>query len=174
MTLYRDRGTAKRPKRPGAKFIDVYSLKVRLTGGPLTEAFQKANPLVERTIEMRGDQTLHELHKAIFRAFEREEERLYQFDFEATAHDPVAKVFVRQKTDGVQNERIAADQTLMFLRLKVADTFQYLFDFEANWKHAIDVLAIEREATGARYPRIKDEVGASPLQLPAQDFVIRL
>lgn len=47
----------------------IYAFKVSL----------KDAPRIWRKIEVRGDQTLHQLHKAIFNAFERFEEHLYAF-----------------------------------------------------------------------------------------------
>jgi hypothetical protein len=45
----------------------------------MTESFLKKNRVVSRTIQIRGDQTLAELHRAIFDAFDREEEHMYEF-----------------------------------------------------------------------------------------------
>jgi hypothetical protein len=39
----------------------------------------KANPLVSRTIQIRGNQTLAKLHKAIFDTFDRDDEHMYEF-----------------------------------------------------------------------------------------------
>ena len=44
--------------------------------GPLTKAYVKKNPEVLRTIRIRGDQTLEDLHHAIFDAYDREDEVL--------------------------------------------------------------------------------------------------
>ena len=57
----------------------IYTLEVFLIGGPVTEEFAKKNPVVSRTIQIRGDQSLTDLHDAIFRAFNREEEHLFEF-----------------------------------------------------------------------------------------------
>ena len=47
--------------------------------GPLLKNFVKRNPIISRTLEIRGDQTLEELHRAIFKAFDRTEEHMYEF-----------------------------------------------------------------------------------------------
>lgn len=57
----------------------LFRLSVAIIGGPMTKAFLKKNPEVYRVIEMRGDQTLASLHEAIFDAFKRDDEHLYQF-----------------------------------------------------------------------------------------------
>src|SRR5919204_654905 len=56
----------------------LYTLQVSLTGGPSAEAYQ--GQVISRTIEMRGSQSLHDLHKVIFKAFDRVEEHLYEFN----------------------------------------------------------------------------------------------
>jgi hypothetical protein len=45
----------------------------------MSEEFVKENQVVLRKIEIRGDQTLEDLHIAIFDAFDREEEHLYEY-----------------------------------------------------------------------------------------------
>jgi len=49
----------------------LYTLEVILLDGYMTEEFAKANPVISRTIEIRADQTLNQLHRAIFEAFDR-------------------------------------------------------------------------------------------------------
>src|SRR5581483_1046862 len=80
-----DRTVAERAKGKAAATADtrppasLYVLKVFLTGGPISAKF--ANKEVSRTIEIRGDQTLAQLHNAIFQAFDRWDEHLYEFQF---------------------------------------------------------------------------------------------
>lgn len=45
----------------------------------MTAKFAKKNKTVARTIQIRGKQTLHDLHAAIFDAFDRKEDHLYEF-----------------------------------------------------------------------------------------------
>jgi len=40
----------------------LFTLEVALIGGPVTEEFVDENPVVSRTIEIGGDQTLEDLH----------------------------------------------------------------------------------------------------------------
>jgi hypothetical protein len=49
----------------------LYTLEVFLLSGPITETFAKKNPVISRTIQIRGDHTLKELHRAIFDALGR-------------------------------------------------------------------------------------------------------
>ena len=69
--------TAVKHQSPGTR--QLYTLKVFLTDGPITKAF--AGKEISHTIQMRGDQTLQALHRAIFKAFDREEEHLHEFNF---------------------------------------------------------------------------------------------
>ena len=82
------KGTAIQPaavksKRTGAP--QLYPLKVFLTDGPIPKAF--AGKEISRSIQMRGDQTLQALHRAIFKAFDREEEPLHEFNFGTGPYD---------------------------------------------------------------------------------------
>ena len=43
----------------------IYTLDVSLLSGPITKQFARKNQSVVRTIQIRGDQTLEQLHEAI-------------------------------------------------------------------------------------------------------------
>lgn len=58
-----------------------YTLEIQIDDGPMTEEFVERNPVVSRTIQIRSDQTLDQLHRAIFRAFERDDAHMYEFRF---------------------------------------------------------------------------------------------
>jgi hypothetical protein len=67
--------SAKRVERratggPRAQSPRHYTLEVFIISGPVTEKFLKRNPEICRTIQIRGDQTLEDLHHAIFDAFD--------------------------------------------------------------------------------------------------------
>jgi len=57
----------------------LYVLEVFLVEGPITEEFAAENPVVSRTIEIKGRNTLAQLHTIIFKAFDREDEHMYEF-----------------------------------------------------------------------------------------------
>jgi len=67
----------KAPDRPTSPPANLYVLSIFLTGGPVNKKF--ANKVVNRVIEIRGDQTLGQLHEAIFEAYDRWEQHLYEF-----------------------------------------------------------------------------------------------
>jgi hypothetical protein len=72
----------------------LYTLEVILMSGPLAKKFVKKNPVISRTIQMRGDQTLEDLHQAIFDAFGRWEEHMYEFQFGKGPMDPKSPRYV--------------------------------------------------------------------------------
>ena len=63
---------------PPAALNRVYTLDVTLVGGPVAE--DDIDEEIVRRINILGRQTLHDLHEAIFDAFERWEEHLYEFN----------------------------------------------------------------------------------------------
>jgi Domain of unknown function (DUF6398)/Plasmid pRiA4b ORF-3-like protein len=70
----------------------LYTLDVCIVDGPVTEKLIKKNPLMSRTIAIKGDQTLADLHRIIFQAFDREEEHMYEFQVGgAGPNDPQAQ-----------------------------------------------------------------------------------
>ena len=148
----------------------LYTLDVFLVGGPLADEFVEQNPVVSRTIAIRADQTLAELHGAIFTAFDRDEQHLYEFQVGGQGpHDPNATCYgvpmARQHTYG--GGKPAGDVTrtrLGSLGLHVGDAFGYWFDFGDDWWHQINVVAIQPEAPAGTYPRVTTRVGASPPQ----------
>src|SRR5260370_26208206 len=66
-----NRAAASRAATPA----NLYVLSIFLLSGPTST--KSAYKLVSRVIEIRGDQTLDELHHAIFQAYDRWEEHLY-------------------------------------------------------------------------------------------------
>lgn len=107
----------------------IYRLVGFIVGGPITEEFAKQNPEMSRTIEMRGDQTLEDLHHAIFAAFEREDEYLDEFQFGKKAMDPRNKCYVLpsasedSRPGGRPPAGLVGQTTLDSLGLKQGDPF---------------------------------------------------
>ncbi len=166
------RPPARKSKRneSGKKRLDT--LDVSLVGGPVTEEFVKANKEVRRTIQIRGDQTLAKLHEAIFDAFDRDEEHMYEFQLSTRLHDRRAKRYVLpmdiddpfsgpdSRAESVTRTRIES------MGLKLKQTFIYWFDFGDDWFHQIEVVGIDDEIPKGRYPAITGRVGESPPQYP--------
>ena len=149
----------------------LYTLEVFLYDAPVAEEFAKANPVVSRTIEIRGDQTLADLHDAIFKAFDRWEEHMYEFHFGKGPHDysegrygissppgPFARLRGEKRTQD------AAKTRLDTLGLTDETVFGYWFDFGDDWYHQVNVVAIGEAKPRVTYPRITARVGQSPPQ----------
>jgi len=60
-----------------SKLSKLYTLKVNLFLVPITEEYGGCE--ISRTILIKGNQTLHTLHNAIFDAYERFDSHLYAF-----------------------------------------------------------------------------------------------
>jgi len=155
--------------------VQLYTLEVLLLSGPITEKFAKKNPLISRTIKIRGDQTLEDLHDAIFDAFDRFDEHMYEFQFGKGPMDPKALRYVLPNAfemDMGDDKRPACrvDQTTLdSLGLEVGSSFGYWFDFGDDWWHQIDVAAIEETVPTGKYPKVTKKAGKSPPQYADED-----
>jgi Plasmid pRiA4b ORF-3-like protein/LexA DNA binding domain len=152
---------------PAAPPANLYVLSVFLTGGPVSKKF--ANKVNSRVIEICGDQTLEQLHHAIFQAYDRSDEHLYQFQFGKRPFDPkgpnygVPSPSQRKKRRG-KREGDARTTKLDDLDLKPNRVFGYWFDFGDGWFHQIQVERIEPAILTVTYPRVIKRVGKSPPQ----------
>jgi hypothetical protein len=146
----------------------LYTLEIFFIGGPVTEKFIEKNPVVSRTIEIRGDQTLQNLHRIIFEAFDREEEHMYEFQIGGKGpRYPKAKRYVLREGLKSGSPKPAGDTTrtaIGSLGLKVGQAFGYWFDFGDDWWHQINVVDIRGEAGGKQYPKVTKREGESPPQ----------
>ncbi len=153
----------------------LYTLEVSLLSGPVTGTFIRKNPMIARAIQIRGEQTLEDLHHAIFEAFDREEEHMYEFQVGGKGPmDRRARRYVLPWAldEPFSRRKPAGDLTLTAvesLGLKVDDAFGYWFDFGDDWWHQINVVAIEDAAPRGRYPKVTKRVGKSPPQYAAED-----
>jgi hypothetical protein len=160
---------AKAPSRPAvspspaAPPVNLYVVSVFLRGGPISEKF--AHKVVQRVIEIRGDQTLEQLHRAIFEAFDRWDEHMYQFQFGKRPHDPKGPNY-GIPGPGSEKEGDARTTKLEDLNLKPDRVFGYWFDFGDDWFHQVEVERIEQAIPTVTYPRVIKRVGKSPPQYP--------
>jgi hypothetical protein len=165
---------AQRRRRTGTWVLKddrLFTLDVFIISGPMARRFLKKNRVVSRTIQMRGDQTLEDLHYVVFDAFKRFDQHMYEFQIGGKGPmDPKARRYVlpgafEQPIPGphkpADNVALA---TIGSLGLKVDDAFGYWFDFGDDWWHQINVVAIADEAPRGEYPKVTKRVGASPPQ----------
>jgi len=163
------RRRAKKRKR-GPRDSRLFELEVCLLSGPMTEEFAKRYPVVSRTIQIRGDQTLAELHEAIFDAFDREDEHMYEFQVGGKRPmDPKADRYVMPMAldyplDDSKPDGDVTRTTIGSLGLKVNQAFGYWFDFGDDWWHHVTVRTVQDEAPAGKYPQVTATVGESPPQ----------
>jgi hypothetical protein len=149
----------------------LFTLEVCIIGGPMTAKFARKNKVICRTIQIRGDQTLECLHYAIFDAFDREDEHMYEFRVGGKGPmDPKAKKYML--SGAFENPLPGTPQaagdvmrtTIGSLGLKKDDSFGYWFDFGDDWWHQVYVTDIEERAGRGKYPKVTRRVGKSPPQ----------
>jgi len=150
------------PVVPPAPPANLYVVSVFLKGGPVGKKF--AGKEVSRVIEIRGDQTLEKLHAAIFKAYDRWEEHLYEFQFGERPFDPNGPNYGIPGAADETGNRDARTTTLDDLKLEPERVFGYWFDFGDDWFHQIQVERIEQAIPTVAYPRVIKRVGKSPPQ----------
>jgi hypothetical protein len=142
---------------------NLYVLSVFLAGGPVSEKF--ANKVISRVIEIRGDQTLEQLHNAIFQAYDRWDQHLYEFQLGKRPFDPDGPNYgIPDGTSGKKGPGDARTTKLDDLGLTPQRVFGYWFDFGDNWYHQVQVERIEQAIPTVTYPRVIKRVGKSPPQ----------
>ena len=170
-----------RSRKPAAKVsqpaeqgqVRLYTLEVFIISGPITEKFAKKNPVISRTIQIRGDQTLEDLHHAIFDAFGRFDEHMYEFQFGKGPMDPKAPRYVLPSADEGGEKNPPAGRvdlaTIESLGLEVGRSFGYWFDFGDDWWHQINVEAIDDKVPEGKFPKVTKQEGKSPPQYAEED-----
>jgi Plasmid pRiA4b ORF-3-like protein/LexA DNA binding domain len=163
----RARSAPRRPAVPApAPPANLYVFLVYLTGGPISEKFTQKE--ISRVIEIRGDQTLEELHGAIFKAYDRSDEHLYEFQMGKRPFDPAGPNYgvSDSKPTKKGKTRDARTTKLDDLDLKLHRVFGYWFDFGDQWFHQVQLERIEKAIPTVTYPRVIKRVGKSPPQYP--------
>ena len=159
--------SAREPSRvatvPAAPPATLFVISVTLLSGPIDPAFTRRR--ITRVIEIRGDQTLEQLHLAIFHAFDRSDEHLYEFQFGKRPFDPEGPNYGIPDPDAPKNGYgDASTARLDDLGLKQDRVFGYWFDFGDDWYHQVQVERIEPAIPTVTYPRVTKRVGKSPPQ----------
>jgi hypothetical protein len=169
------RKTKRISQQTSSKKDTLYTMEIFIIDGPVSEKFIKRNPVISRTIEIQGDQTLEDFHRVIFNAFEREEEHMYEFQIGGKGpNDPKAKRYVLAEAfespveETIPKGNISTTR-ISSLKLKLNESFGYWFDFGDDWWHQINVISIKEEIPDGKYPRVINRVGESPPQYPDLD-----
>jgi hypothetical protein len=157
----------KRPSRapavPAAPPVSLYVLAIYLLSGPVPKGF--ANKQISRVIEIRGDQTLEQLHQAIFQAYDRQEHRRYEFQLGKRPFDPDGPTYGPHSPDAKKKQDgDARTATLDDIHIDPHRVFGYCFDMDVQWFHHVQVERIEQAIPTVTYPRVIKRVGKSPPQ----------
>lgn len=163
------KATRKSPSK--VKDSRLFTLDVYLVAGPIEEEFMEKNKVVCRTIQIRGDQTLEDLHNAIFDAYDRYDPHMYQFMIGGeNMRDPESRIYVlpAELDDPFGEDEPAGtvEEPIGSLGLEVGEPFGYWFDFGDDWFHQINVVDIAEKAGRGKFPKITKRIGESPPQYP--------
>jgi len=146
----------------------VFKLKVSLLG----------NEEIYRIIEIIGNQTLNDLHKIIFEAFDRFDEHLYSFyltrgkisnirDVRKYPEYSHPMLLEESLIYGKSKEKFNTEETeIDSLKLKENDRLYYIFDYGDQWWHEIEIISIRNEENPKGYPKVVYAAGESPKQYP--------
>ncbi len=142
----------------------LYTVDVAIISGPVNEEFVSQHPVIARTIAIRGDQTFQALHEAIFDAFDREEEHMYEFQIGGKGpQDPDANRYVSD-ADDPEAAGFVGETQIDAVGLQEEHAFGYWFDYGDDWWHQVSVISITDTIPKGRYPKVTKRVGASPPQ----------
>jgi hypothetical protein len=121
---------------------------------------------VTRSIEVREDQTLVDLHEGIQQAFGWSNDHLYSFWLDGRFWGSPSTEYTApvEADEGVAT----ADVVIAKLRLTPGAKIAYVFDFGDSWRVALG-LKERTEDVGGRYPRVVAGEGEAPPQYPDLD-----
>jgi hypothetical protein len=129
--------------------------------------FDDADPPIWRRMELRGDQTLHDLHEGIQEAFAWDDDHLYAFFLSRKAWDESTEY----SSPSAESGENAASHRLEHLPLKPKQKFLYIFDFGDELRHTITLEAVVPGGVeqGAEYPRMTERQGENVPQYPNEE-----
>ncbi len=106
----------------------LYTVKVFLVGGPVPDEF--GGQVISRAIQLRGDQTLHDLHLVIFEAYDRWDPHVYEFNVGKSLRDR-SRLDIYSGGLGPIEDSCGDPEviTLDDLDLQEGQHFGYIFDF---------------------------------------------
>jgi len=153
--------------------LRAYSLRVYLVRGPFGE--ELVGQKIFRTLKIRSDQTLEDLHHAILCAYEREHDRSYEFYFGRDPYDPIDSQHICREeglnlgqtasADLGQRSAISPQTPLKALKLSEDRLFSYWFDLTEQWLHLVHVLSIDPVDPSEDYPRLIERRGELPTSI---------
>jgi len=158
---FRQRGerTDKAPTRPSA-YSDthfIHRFKVSL----------RDRPDIWRIIDIKGNQMLSSLHKAIFKAFDRFEEHQYSFFLSNKPYDRESE-YTSPGIGADGTSKLATRIRIDSVELYGGPKFLYLFDYGDEWWHNVELISVTERVTRANYPRVVKKQGKSPPQYSSE------
>lgn len=110
-------------------------------------------------IELRADQTLHQLHTAILDAVDFDSDHLYSFYLSGRAWDEDTEY-------ALQKARYSSRTRLADLRLRSKQRWLYLFDYGDQHEFDVQLIATSSDTPHGTYPCLIEQHGQMPLQYP--------
>jgi len=147
----------KAPTRPSA-YSDthfIHRFKVSL----------RDKPDIWRIIDIKENQMLSSLHKAIFKAFDRFEEHQYSFFLSNKPYDKESE-YTSPSPDTDGTNKLATRIRIDSIALYGGPNILYLFDYGDEWWHEVELISVTEKVTRASYPRMVKKQGKSPPQYP--------
>jgi len=147
----------KAPTRPSAYASTqcIHRFKVSL----------RDRPDIWRLSDIKGNQMLSSLHKAIFKAFDRHEEHQYSFFLSNRPYDQSSEYTSPGMGSGGPG-KLASRIRIDSVELYGGREFLYLFDYGDEWWHDVELVSVTERVTRASYPRVVKKNGKSPPQHP--------
>ena len=129
---------------------------------PLTGAPE--SPVV-RTIAIRDDQTLEQLHEALRLAFGWADSHLYSFWLTGKFWDETGEYTAPFEIEEMDKPKASARVPIGELGLRKGKTIAYVFDFGDEWRLLLKV--VDRwQAGDESYPMLVEAEGIPPPQYP--------
>jgi tetratricopeptide (TPR) repeat protein len=122
-------------------------------------------PDIWRIIDIKGNQMLSSLHKAIFKAFDRFEEHQYSFFLSNKPYDRESE-YTSPGLDTDGTGKLATRIRIDSVALYSDNRFLYLFDYGDEWWHEVELISVTKRVTRGSYPRVVKKQGKSPPQHP--------
>jgi len=124
-------------------------------------------PDIWRIIDIKGNQMLSSLHKAIFKAFNRFEEHQYSFFLSNKPFDRESE-YTSAGISADGTSKLATRIRIDSVELYGGPKFLYLFDYGDEWWHNVELISVTQRVTRANYPRVVKKQGKSPPQYSSE------
>ncbi|MEO8074250.1 MAG: plasmid pRiA4b ORF-3 family protein [Acidobacteriota bacterium] len=114
-----------------------------------------------RRIAISANDILDDLHDAIQKAFDFDNDHLYEFNFRN-------RFGMRQRVvHPMCEEEFSTDEfEIKDLPLRIGETMEYIFDFGDHWQFTVELEAIEPANPKFKKAKIRESCGKSPEQYP--------